>query len=166
MKSAASESGLTCAPSLQNSRDFFFSKSIWRSVSPSFALRFQPRSKLSLTVRAYLNTQKYGLCCSLACARLSNDSRENRVRENTTHAIGKGGRRITILEPRYQLLGAWTTETSPLTNCIGSRLPPHKFASSLYLTRIKRKYLFWYFLICFGHPKRIFLSNGKHPFST
>ena len=93
---------------------FFFSKSVWRSVSPSFALRFQPRSRLSLTVRAYLNTQKYGLCCSLACARLSKDSRENRVRENTTHAIGKGGRHITILEPRYQLLGAWTTETSPM----------------------------------------------------
>ena len=32
---------------------------------PSLILRFQPRSRPFLTARAHLNTQKYGLFCSL-----------------------------------------------------------------------------------------------------
>ena len=40
---------------------------------PSLALWFQPRSRpFCLTTRAYLNTQKYGLFCSLATERITN----------------------------------------------------------------------------------------------
>ena len=40
---------------------------------PSLALCFQPRSRpFCLTARAYLNTQKYGLFCSLVIKRQSN----------------------------------------------------------------------------------------------
>ena len=58
---------------LQNSRFFFFSKSVKKSVKrgvrvlgslPSLAL-FSASFQTFLTARAYLNAQKYGLFCSL-----------------------------------------------------------------------------------------------------
>ena len=59
---------------LQNSRFFFFSKSVKKSVKrgvrvlgslPSLALFSASFQTFCLTARAYLNAQKYGLFCSL-----------------------------------------------------------------------------------------------------
>ena len=66
----------------------------------------------------------------------------------------------TCLEPGPAGLGQCSPFIS-FTNCVGHRLSP-----LLCIQPVKNRRTYYGNLICFGHPKRIFLSNAKHPLST